>query len=408
MDQPIYVSLFSGAGGLDIGLERAGFRAVSLCEIEPVFCSSLAANQAREHADGRRYFERAEIIQADIRSLGRRELAGSKRIDLVVGGPPCQAFSSSGRQKSVLDPRGILVNEFIRLIEEIDPRMFLFENVRGLVTARDERGEPGGVIRNLISRFQAAGYSTRAALLNAADYGSYQRRVRCFLIGTRRGRAPLFPDPTHHRTSSLLHRPWRTLREFLNQHADQDESAYVFPTDELASQLSGLPDGSGLKSPGRAEATRPGGHWGYRQGTFIADLTAPARTVTGSASQDWIRWGDRLRRLTLNEVKLLQGFPADWQIHGSKAQRFKQIGNAVPALFGEVLGGTIREFLECYPRSAPESVEMPTKFAEYIDYTKREQSRNGASRVVHLQFENRSDLPSYLDSVSVKRHGSTL
>ena len=403
MDAPLYVSLFSGAGGLDIGLERAGFRAMALCEIEPIFCDTLRANQGRALADGRTYLKKARILTADVREMTAKDLTAGTRVDLVVGGPPCQSFSSSGKQLSVLDPRGLLVNEFIRLIDEIRPRTFLFENVRGLVTARDANGEPGGVIHGLFARFQDLGYSCRTALLNAADYGAPQRRVRCFIMGSRRGTAPLFPEPIHQKTADMFHKPWVTLRSFLETCVDPDPTNYAYPSAALAHELRRIPDGSGLISAGRAETTRPGGHWGYRQGTFISDLDLPARTVTGSASQDWIRWQGALRRLTLEEVKLLQGFPRDWNILGTKAQRFKQVGNAVPTVFGELLGGVLREFLAAYPSAPPEKLEIPDSFNDYIDYTKKDHARNASCRVVYRTFSSKQ-APALLVRESTTRH----
>jgi DNA (cytosine-5)-methyltransferase 1 len=218
MKRPKYLSLFTGAGGLDIGLERAGLKAVSLCEIEKVFCETLRENQRFKHHDGIDYFAGAVINNADICEVAGSDLTKGHEIDLVVGGPPCQAFSSSGRQLSVLDARGKLVHEFLRIVDELKPRMFLFENVRGLVTARDSSGEPGGVISDLLEQFHEIGYSCRATLLNSADYGSYQRRVRCFIIASRHGRAPVFPEPTHQKTPDFLFPKWRTLREFLKEN----------------------------------------------------------------------------------------------------------------------------------------------------------------------------------------------
>lgn len=389
MKHPNYVSLFTGAGGLDIGLERAGLKAVSLCEIEKVFCDTLYENQQFKHSDGINYFAGATIHNEDICEVAGSDLTSGKEIDLVVGGPPCQAFSSAGRQLSVLDARGRLVHEFLRIVDELKPKMFLFENVRGLVTARDASGEPGGVIRDLMEQFHELGYSCRATLLNSADYGSYQRRVRCFILASRQGRAPLFPEPTHQKTPGLFFPKWKSLGEFFCRFADEDQSNYTFPTAELGKMLNEIPDGSGVKSKGKAEPTRPGGHWGYRQGTFIADQRLPARTVTGSASQDWIRHNGILRRLTLREVKLLQGFPEDWHILGTKAHKYKQVGNAVPAVFGELLGATIRNHLENYPNEPPERLELPKSFNEYIDYTKRDHARNASSRSVHRQFRNK-------------------
>lgn len=385
--KPRYVSLFSGAGGLDIGLERAGLEPVSMCEIEKVFCNTLEANQGWEHSDGRTYLSHAKIINADIREVSHKDLFSGSCLDLLVGGPPCQAFSSSGKQLSVLDSRGALVSEFYRMVDALKPKMFLFENVRGLLTARDKSGEPGGVITELIHILEEAGYSCRAGLLNSADYGAYQRRVRCFILGSRKGVAPNFPEPQFHKGIGLFEAPWRSLRDFLCTHADEDESNFTYPSKALYEQLAGISDGSGIKSPGKAEATRPGGHWGYRQGTFIADLNLPARTVTGSASQDWIRWNGKLRRLTFNEVKLLQGFPEDWLVCGTKAHQYKQIGNAVPTVFGEELGRVIVSHLQNFPTTKPVHIGVPASFKSYMEYTKRDHSRNKDSRKVHLHFE---------------------
>jgi len=382
-----YVSLFCGAGGLDIGLERADLETISLCEIEKVFCNTLESNQGWVHCDQKAYLSPAKIINADIREVNHRDLYSEDGLDLVVGGPPCQAFSSSGKQLSVLDPRGTLVMEFYRIVDALKPRMFLFENVRGLVTARDKSGEPGGVITELIHILEEIGYSCRAGLLNSADYGAYQRRVRCFIIGSQKGKAPDFPEPEFQKGSGLFGKDWLSLEGFLSAHADSDEGNFTYPSQQLAEQLSIIPSGSGIKSPGKAEATRPSGHWGYRQGTFIADLSLPARTVTGSASQDWVRWNGVLRRLTFDEVKLLQGFPEDWIVQGTKSQQYKQIGNAVPTVFGEALGRVIVSHLKNFPTGKPVRIGVPNSFKEYIEYTKRDYARNKSSRNIHRHFE---------------------
>lgn len=381
------VSLFSGAGGLDIGFERAGFHTVSLTEFEPAFAGTLEANKGRLTTDGRRYLADATIFNADIRTLSGKEIACGARIDCVIGGPPCQAFSSAGKQLSVLDERGRLVDQYCRIIEELKPQALLFENVRGIVTARDEQGCPGGVLKSVFDRLQDLGYSCRAELLNAADFGAPQRRVRCFIIGVRNGVAPQFPAPTHGGDGLFSGQPHFTLGDFLAKHAETDESKFVFPTETLGRELAKLPNGSGLKSAGVAEPTRPGGHWGYRQGTFIADLTKPARTVTGSSSQDWVRWNGVLRRLTFSEVVQLQGFPSDWNFRGNAAQVFKQVGNAVPPIFGELLGTVLREHLQRGSKARPQRNELPASFAKYVEYTVSDERKNGPARRVHKVFE---------------------
>jgi DNA (cytosine-5)-methyltransferase 1 len=224
-------------------------------------------------------------------------------------------------------------------------------------------------------------------LLNAADFGAPQRRVRCFIIGVRHGVAPQFPAPTHGGNGLFSGQPHFTLGEFLSKDAEQDESKFVYPTEALGRELAKLPNGSGLKSAGVAEPTRPGGHWGYRQGTFIADLTKPARTVTGSASQDWVRWNGVLRRLTFSEVVKLQGFPPDWNFCGNSAQIFKQVGNAVPPIFGEMLGKVLRAHLDQNSSSPPQRNELPTSFTKYVEYTVADERKNGSARRVHKAFE---------------------
>ncbi|MCM1518693.1 MAG: DNA cytosine methyltransferase [Pseudoflavonifractor sp.] len=329
------ISLFTGAGGLDIGLEQAGFETISAVEICVPFFNTILQNQARRIPilnSERYYFQEARILNQDIATVSASDLnpAGAE-IDCLIGGPPCQAFSSAGKQDSIFDHRGTLIYEYLRLLDEIRPKVFLFENVRGLVTARGQNHEPGEVLINLLNMMKAVGYHCRVALLNSADYGLPQRRVRCFIIGSRIGIAPEFPQATHGklpRESSLFCkgvRRWITLEDFLKDNVDNDETNWIRPTDSLNKELSQLPEGKGLRSMGRKEATRQSGHWGYRQGTFIADTTKPARTVTGSSSQDWVRLNDgSLRRITMKEAAALQGFPKIGNSAGAKPTNFSR------------------------------------------------------------------------------------
>lgn len=319
------VSIFTGAGGLDIGFEKAGFETISTLEIHPRYCETIEKNKGKKIAisngEKRTFFERALILNNDIANVSATQLLnGETDIDCLIGGPPCQSFSSAGKQNSIFDKRGTLIYEYFRILRELRPKTFLFENVRGLVTAKGKNAEPGEILIELLGLFNQIGYNCRVELLNSAEYGSYQRRVRCFIIGSRIAAAPYFPIPRYAENARLSLLPddcrekWRTLGEFLLSYADSNEAVWIRPTDALSQQLQNIPDGKGLKNTGRIEATRPGGHWGYRQGTFIADLNKPARTVTGSSCQDWIRMKDgTLRRLTFREVARLQGFPDEWE-----------------------------------------------------------------------------------------------
>ena len=153
--------------------------------------------------------------------------------------------------------------------------------------------------------------------------------------------------------------------------------------------IQGVPQGSGLKSPGAREATRPGGHWGYRQGTFIADPTKPARTITASTAKDWVRLPDgSLRRLTWRECAGLQGFPDDWHFAGGLASRLRQIGNAVPVPLATALGDSLLHALSMpRPRVRPCSAPLPTTLTKAMEYTLREQARNGPSRAAARTFQ---------------------
>jgi DNA (cytosine-5)-methyltransferase 1 len=395
------VSLFCGAGGLDIGLEQAGFETVCASDCDGDCIDTLRMNKERSLPVAgdlsRHYLASADIIREDIAELHGNELipySGEEgwRPDLLAGGPPCQPFSSSGAQRSVLDKRGRLFEHFVRLASVLRPRVILFENVRGLVTARGPNGSPGEVLQMVRGAFENIGYATRFELLNAADYGCPQRRVRLFMIATQDQELPEFPMPTHaekpeHNLFGST-RPWVPLGDFLASREPPKSEEVVRPSATLGPLLAELPPGSGLKSPGRKEATRPGGHWGYKQGTFIADLTRPARTVTAASTQDWTRQDDgMLRRLTLAECAGLQGFPADWEFVGTKTSKFRQVGNAVPTVFGKVLGECIAHALQSpLPIRPPQSASLPGHMHSAMRYTRRDHERNHASRTRAKQF----------------------
>lgn len=194
-----FISLFAGAGGLDIGLEAAGWNCRYASDIDDAAVGTMRANQrARTTINGRAVFEGTVIEKADVRSLDGKDILsaiGAARGDvpLLAGGPPCQSWSSAGHQLGFQDPRGRLWSDFVRLADELDVRFMLFENVRGLLTARGEDGVPGSALNTIRSKLLEVGFHTSVSLLNAADYGIPQRRVRLFIVGYRSGDAPAFP-----------------------------------------------------------------------------------------------------------------------------------------------------------------------------------------------------------------------
>lgn len=395
-DTPGVISLFSGAGGLDVGLERAGWDTRVATDFDRDCAETLTASQqagiqiAERH--DRTYLDGTRIVHADVAELDAAALMppgalADWRPDLVAGGPPCQPWSSAGLQQGFDDPRGRLVEHFIRLVEELKPRFVLFENVRGLVTAVGDSGRPGDALRVIQQSLENIGFASTVALVNAADFGAAQRRVRLFLIASSDHRLPSFPDPTHAAAEELNllepREPWVQLGEFLARLGAPDAADVVRPSGKRADELAELVPGTGLRTTGRVEANRPGGHWGYRQDCFLADPTLPSRTIRAATTPDWVKEADgSLRRLTWRECAALQGFPPDWRFSGTVASKFRQIGNAVQADAATAIGRVILEALAEGPAPVPpETAPWPAEFHRRVRYTVAEHRVNGKHRV---------------------------
>lgn len=385
-----FISLFAGAGGLDLGLEEAGWRCRYASDIDNHAVATLTANKrAYRTSNTAPRFTDTFIERADVRMLTGRsilDVAGARRgdIPLLAGGPPCQSWSSAGHQLGFNDPRGQLWSDFVRLASELDVRYLLFENVRGLLTARGDDGIPGSALNRIRSKLLEVGFHTTVSLLNAADYGLPQRRVRLFIIGYRAGDAPPFPKATHAKDSAAA-LPWKTLAQALSEIDPIRTSEVIRPSGKMAHELRDILPGSGVKSMGKTEATRPGGHWGYKQGAFIADPALPARTVTASAQQDWIRDPIHgIRRLTPRECAALQTFPSDYVWPERLVDQYRLIGNSVPPKLAAIIGSHLASALSQDAQPVAEANQtlspLPANLEAAISYTMREERRNGLSR----------------------------
>ena len=188
MDGVRTLSLFSGAGGLDLGFHQAGFEIIKAVEIDERFSNVMRANIG----EGLVFGEKTQAITADVRDF---KPEGLGEIDWIIGGPPCQTFSAAGRRASGVlgtdDPRGLLFEEYVEIVKQLKPRGFLYENVYGLVGA--EGGEPWSQIKK---GFSEAGYELFHRVLDSADYGVPQHRERLIMVGLREGEFK-FPKPTH-------------------------------------------------------------------------------------------------------------------------------------------------------------------------------------------------------------------
>jgi DNA (cytosine-5)-methyltransferase 1 len=384
-----FVSLFSGAGGLDIGLEEAGWVCTYASDVDQDAIETLGRNKGRSLGKSVPLRD-AHVERADVRTANGADIlakGGVRRgdVSLLAGGPPCQSWSSAGHQHGFGDPRGQLIVDFIRLAGELDVRWLLFENVRGLLTARGPDGVPGSALQLIRTRLLDAGFQTAVTLLNAADYGIPQRRVRLFVIGYRTGDMPPVPPSTHSRDGTKGLKQWATLGRCLRTLGPPQQHEILRPSVKLGEQLALVTPGSGVKSPGKAETTRPGGHWGYKQGAFVADLETAARTVTASGQQDWIRDPDLgLRRLSPRECASIQTFPQSWEFAGNRASQYRQIGNAVPPKLAEVMGRALQQHVESEPRPSfirhGALLPLPQHLTQAVMYTAKEEARNGQSR----------------------------
>jgi DNA (cytosine-5)-methyltransferase 1 len=181
------LSIFSGCGGMDIGIEKAGFKVVGAIEKDKYASESLRdwyLSQGRSNV----------VVHEDIRDV---DPSSFKDIDLLFGGPPCQAFSLAGKRNALRDERGQLLFEVTRFASSIRPRAVIIEQVKGLLSAADEDGQKGGVFKQLIDKLSGLGYVVKWQVLNSADYGVPQKRQRLFIVGTLGKNGFKFPNPTH-------------------------------------------------------------------------------------------------------------------------------------------------------------------------------------------------------------------
>jgi DNA (cytosine-5)-methyltransferase 1 len=269
------------------------------------------------------------------------------------------------------------------LVDQLRPRFVLMENVRGLVTAVGPTGSPGEVLRGIQEDLARIGYASRVSTVNAADFGAAQRRVRLFIIATAEFDLPEFPEPTHDKAGRRDRKPWITLGEALSVLPPVDLNDVIVPSGPRAQLLQQLAAGTGLKTGGKVMNNRPGGHWGYRQDSFLANLSLPARTIRAAATPDWIRLpGEPMRRLTRGECAALQGFPTEWAFEGGTTSVFKQIGNAVQVDTAEVMGELLARALVRGPATEPPvTPPWPPELLKRVRYTEAEHRVNGALRV---------------------------
>jgi len=373
--------------GLDIGLERTGrFEVLACVEKEKAFADSIEANKKAGRLVGQPIVFHRDITQLEASEV--MDAVGIKpgELDLLVGGPPCQSFSTAGKRGTVQDHRGTLLWHYLRFVEALRPKFFLMENVRGLLSAalrhrpiaeRPEKGgpplepdeQPGSVVRAFaedLQRIEGAKYHMDCFEVNAVNYGAPQLRERALFIGNRFNAVVEFATPTHaapnkspaNETLSLFSDtaadplPWRTLGDALVGLDDPNPVIMDF-SPRKKRYLAMVPPGSNWRSlpveiqkesMGKAWFAKGGRSGWWRRLTF--DLPCPTLVTMPNHAGTSLCHPTETRALTLREYARIQEFPDDWEICGTPAEQYAQVGNAVPVRLGEVAGQVIAPHLD--------------------------------------------------------------
>ncbi len=343
MEKIKYLSLFSGLGGLDYGLERAGFENVGCIEYDKDSCEMLRQNK------------KWKVFEGDIRELSISKIKKTidlkkRELDLIVGGPPCQSYSKSSfwsesTERGYKDSRGKLIDCYLDYVEEFLPKAFLIENVPGFCYSKQygAMDRLNKFIRRL-KRDSGVEYKISYSLLNCVDYGVPQRRERFFLVGNRLDKNFDFPAKTHGDVvEGLL--PFKTSGDaFLNLPSDHWRDEELCVGGKWSDLLPCIPPGSNYQ-----HFTSKGGgadifEYRTRYWTFLLKLSPkePSWTIQASPGSSTGPFHWQNRKLSSRELARLQTLPDTIRLIGSKTALQRMIGNAVPSLMGELLGKEIK------------------------------------------------------------------
>lgn len=381
MSGPTAISLFSGLGGIDIGLHRGGVETLVTVDADEEATKSLRANSSRYESGlaGADAMYDWSVVEEDIHEVTADQLvdlAGTEDIDFMVGGPPCQTFSRSneGNRQGTDAERGLLFEEYVRLLEEIKPKAFIFENVRGLASAND--GEDFEIIKQ---SFSDAGYTINNKVLNAADYGVPQTRKRLFMIGFRDGEKPYFPEASHVEAKNpITGKPsWVTAAKALSDlNVDADLTADEGYVNAVGGKygylLKDVPPGGNYQHFSERKYDPETGEyverskdeldekvfdWRSRHYNYLLkqDPDRPTWTLQASPGTYVGPFHWRSRRYSFLEQMRLMDIPIDYEICGPSREVQRQIGNAVPPGLAEAIVEALLNQLGIEPESRDQS-----------------------------------------------------
>ena len=337
-----FLDLFCGCGGLSKGLELAGHQCLLGVDCVPDAVETFAQN----HPASASYTGQIE----DLTEARLREFFDPKDVDMVVGGPPCQGFSTAGKGRPK-DERNQLVFEFLRIVEICAPKVLIMENVPGLLA---EKNAP--ILKGIFDEIERLGYWADARVLSFEEYGVPEMRRRMIIMGAKDDLGPLFPKMTHGERGEssvvTVGEAFEDLRAADGNLYNHDVEGARITNSETKKRIACIPEGRGVRYRTDEEKYLPEGlrfgvDWGampegrFRQTKLQRlDRSSPAPTIMTSAYSYFHPVEDRY--LTVREAAACQGFPNDFVFSGKRTSQFRQIGNAVPPILGKALGDSLK------------------------------------------------------------------
>lgn len=342
----IALSFFSGAMGLDIGMEKGGIQSLLACEIDKFCRMTIAKNEPQMALIGDIRAYEPDVI------LKMAKIPDGRKVDIIFGGPPCQSFSTAGARRALDDERGNVFLRYIDVVDKIRPTYVVIENVRGLLSAPYPYGDiqtpiKGGALCVIMDKLKNAGYTMSFELYNAANFGVPQIRERVVMIGKLGGEKVAYLSPTHSENGQYGLPRWRTLRDAIGDMGGARHHFIDFPEKRLkfyrmlkeGQYWKDLPPDAQLEAMGNKLKLGGGKTGFYRKLSFerpsptlVTDPTMPATDLCHPVEN---------RPLSVEEYSRIQGFPDDWEICGPIKEQYKQIGNAVPIELGKAIAETI-------------------------------------------------------------------
>ncbi len=346
-----YIDLFSGAGGLSLGFERAGFENIFSVEIEKDYCETYKTN-----------FPDHNLIEKDITKVSNKEILSLVRgieVDVVVGGPPCQGFSIAGKlgRTFVDDPRNYLFKEFARVVSIVKPKFFVMENV-----ARLYNHNKGKTRAEIIKAFEELGYDVDCKILCSADYGVAQIRNRIIFIGNRLNIKNIFPEKTV--------KKYRTIKEVIDdlpklkagEKSNIPNHEAMNHTKEMLNKMSYVGDGGNRVQIPLDLRPKSGDVRKY----IRYDSSKPSICITGDMRK--VFHYEQNRALTVRELARIQSFPDTFIFKGSKISQQQQVGNAVPPLMAEAIAKQVKKSLDLFMRKKLPKINFIGNKEKIVDW----------------------------------------